>query len=85
MFSCLVLIHSENNIQEDLFDQILIGKLEFPSPYWDNITDSAKVPRCIESVRVESMKTILIKPVWPIPTIIKILSLLRICKTQAFT
>ncbi|KAM6440805.1 serine/threonine-protein kinase DCLK2 isoform 1-T1 [Liasis olivaceus] len=33
---------SENNIQEDLFDQILVGKLEFPSPYWDNITDSAK-------------------------------------------
>nr|XP_020636973.1 serine/threonine-protein kinase DCLK2 isoform X1 [Pogona vitticeps] len=33
---------SENNVQEDLFDQILIGKLEFPSPYWDNITDSAK-------------------------------------------
>ncbi|XP_026503631.1 serine/threonine-protein kinase DCLK2 isoform X2 [Terrapene carolina triunguis] len=33
---------SENNLQEDLFDQILIGKLEFPSPYWDNITDSAK-------------------------------------------
>uniref|UniRef100_A0A8D0EK48 non-specific serine/threonine protein kinase n=1 Tax=Strix occidentalis caurina TaxID=311401 RepID=A0A8D0EK48_STROC len=27
---------------EDLFDQILVGKLEFPSPYWDNITDSAK-------------------------------------------
>lgn len=34
---------SDNNLQEDLFDQILIGKLEFPSPYWDNITDSAKV------------------------------------------
>ncbi|XP_048365116.1 serine/threonine-protein kinase DCLK2 isoform X2 [Sphaerodactylus townsendi] len=33
---------SENNVQEDLFDQILVGKLEFPSPYWDNITDSAK-------------------------------------------
>ncbi|XP_047927797.2 serine/threonine-protein kinase DCLK2 isoform X2 [Anser cygnoides] len=33
---------SENNLQEDLFDQILVGKLEFPSPYWDNITDSAK-------------------------------------------
>ncbi|XP_067408016.1 serine/threonine-protein kinase DCLK2 isoform X3 [Emydura macquarii macquarii] len=33
---------SENNLQEDLFDQILIGKLEFPSPYWDNITVSAK-------------------------------------------
>ncbi|KFW86256.1 Serine/threonine-protein kinase DCLK2, partial [Manacus vitellinus] len=34
---------SENNLQEDLFDQILVGKLEFPSPYWDNITDSAKL------------------------------------------
>ncbi|XP_036372419.1 serine/threonine-protein kinase DCLK2-like isoform X3 [Megalops cyprinoides] len=33
---------SENNLQEDLFDQILVGRLEFPSPYWDNITDSAK-------------------------------------------
>uniref|UniRef100_A0A4W3I942 Serine/threonine-protein kinase DCLK2 n=1 Tax=Callorhinchus milii TaxID=7868 RepID=A0A4W3I942_CALMI len=33
---------SENNLQEDLFDQILIGRLEFPSPYWDNITGSAK-------------------------------------------
>ncbi|XP_072534666.1 serine/threonine-protein kinase DCLK2 isoform X2 [Salminus brasiliensis] len=33
---------SENNQQEDLFDQILQGRLEFPSPYWDNITHSAK-------------------------------------------
>ncbi|XP_078533036.1 serine/threonine-protein kinase DCLK2 isoform X2 [Lissotriton helveticus] len=33
---------SENNLQEDLFDQILVGKLEFPTPYWDNITDCAK-------------------------------------------
>ncbi|XP_017264164.1 serine/threonine-protein kinase DCLK2 isoform X2 [Kryptolebias marmoratus] len=33
---------SENNKQEDLFDQILLGQLDFPSPYWDNITDSAK-------------------------------------------
>ncbi|XP_076995962.1 serine/threonine-protein kinase DCLK2 isoform X2 [Tamandua tetradactyla] len=33
---------SENNLQEDLFDQILAGKLDFPAPYWDNITDSAK-------------------------------------------
>ncbi|KAK5926228.1 hypothetical protein CgunFtcFv8_021819 [Champsocephalus gunnari] len=33
---------SENNMQEDLFDQILLGRLEFPGPYWDNITDSAK-------------------------------------------
>lgn len=36
-------LSSENNLQEDLFDQILAGKLEFPAPYWDNITDSAKV------------------------------------------
>ncbi|XP_061107918.1 serine/threonine-protein kinase DCLK2-like [Conger conger] len=33
---------SEKNIQEDLFDQILVGRLDFPAPYWDNITDSAK-------------------------------------------
>ncbi|XP_062852282.1 serine/threonine-protein kinase DCLK2 isoform X2 [Trichomycterus rosablanca] len=33
---------SENNAQEELFDQILQGRVEFPSPYWDNITDSAK-------------------------------------------
>uniref|UniRef100_A0A672G0W5 Serine/threonine-protein kinase DCLK2 n=1 Tax=Salarias fasciatus TaxID=181472 RepID=A0A672G0W5_SALFA len=33
---------SDNNLQEDLFDQILLGRLDFPSPYWDNITDSAK-------------------------------------------
>ncbi|XP_068444631.1 serine/threonine-protein kinase DCLK2 isoform X2 [Clinocottus analis] len=33
---------SENNMQEELFEQILLGQLDFPSPYWDNITDSAK-------------------------------------------
>ncbi|XP_039658006.1 serine/threonine-protein kinase DCLK2 isoform X1 [Perca fluviatilis] len=33
---------SESNLQEDLFEQILMGRLDFPSPYWDNITDSAK-------------------------------------------
>ncbi|XP_074542585.1 serine/threonine-protein kinase DCLK2 isoform X2 [Halichoeres trimaculatus] len=33
---------SESNLQEDLFDQILLGQLDFPSPYWDSITDSAK-------------------------------------------
>uniref|UniRef100_A0A3B3SYZ8 Serine/threonine-protein kinase DCLK2 n=1 Tax=Paramormyrops kingsleyae TaxID=1676925 RepID=A0A3B3SYZ8_9TELE len=33
---------SENNLQKDLFEQILVGKLEFPSPYWDSISDSAK-------------------------------------------
>ncbi|XP_067297448.1 serine/threonine-protein kinase DCLK2 isoform X3 [Pseudorasbora parva] len=33
---------SENNLQDDLFDQILVGRLEFPSPFWDNISDSVK-------------------------------------------
>lgn len=33
---------SDSNMQEDLFEQILLGRLDFPSPYWDNITDSAK-------------------------------------------
>ncbi|KAJ0033713.1 hypothetical protein NQD34_000820 [Periophthalmus magnuspinnatus] len=33
---------SESNQQEELFEQILQGRLSFPSPYWDNITDSAK-------------------------------------------
>uniref|UniRef100_H2LTW5 Serine/threonine-protein kinase DCLK2 n=1 Tax=Oryzias latipes TaxID=8090 RepID=H2LTW5_ORYLA len=32
----------ENNQQEELFDQILLGQLEFPSPYWDNVSHSAK-------------------------------------------
>ncbi|KAF3698049.1 Serine/threonine-protein kinase DCLK2 [Channa argus] len=33
----------ENNIQEELFDQILRGKLEFPSPDWDTISLPAKM------------------------------------------
>ncbi|CAN8195926.1 unnamed protein product [Coccothraustes coccothraustes] len=28
--------------QEVLFDQILMGQMDFPSPYWDNVSDSAK-------------------------------------------
>ncbi|XP_053559704.1 serine/threonine-protein kinase DCLK2 isoform X1 [Bombina bombina] len=49
---------SENNLQEDLFDQILIGKLEFPSPYWDNITDLAKeLIGCMLQVNVEDRYT----------------------------
>ncbi|OCT97018.1 serine/threonine-protein kinase DCLK2 isoform X2 [Xenopus laevis] len=49
---------SDNNLQEDLFDQILIGKLEFPSPYWDNITDSAKeLISCMLQVNVEERYT----------------------------
>uniref|UniRef100_A0A1A8F5K6 Serine/threonine-protein kinase DCLK2 n=1 Tax=Nothobranchius korthausae TaxID=1143690 RepID=A0A1A8F5K6_9TELE len=34
---------SENNVQEELFDQILKGKLEFPSPDWDAISLPAKM------------------------------------------
>ncbi|KAM9827660.1 serine/threonine-protein kinase DCLK2-like [Neosynchiropus ocellatus] len=34
---------SENNVQEELFDQILRGKLEFPSPDWDTISLPAKM------------------------------------------
>ncbi|XP_054656331.1 serine/threonine-protein kinase DCLK2-like [Dunckerocampus dactyliophorus] len=34
---------SENNVQEELFDQILQGKLEFPSPDWDTISLPAKM------------------------------------------
>ncbi|XP_077444841.1 serine/threonine-protein kinase DCLK2-like isoform X2 [Stigmatopora argus] len=33
---------SENNAQEELFDQILQGKLEFPSPDWDGVSLPAK-------------------------------------------
>ncbi|XP_076839865.1 doublecortin-like kinase 2b isoform X2 [Brachyhypopomus gauderio] len=33
---------SERNQQEELFEQILLGRLEFPSPYWDTISASAK-------------------------------------------
>ncbi|XP_061685616.1 serine/threonine-protein kinase DCLK2 isoform X2 [Syngnathoides biaculeatus] len=33
---------SESNKQEELFEQILLGRLDYPSPYWDNITHSAK-------------------------------------------
>ncbi|XP_051515143.1 serine/threonine-protein kinase DCLK2 isoform X2 [Myxocyprinus asiaticus] len=33
---------SETNQQDELFEQILLGQLEFPAPYWDNISASAK-------------------------------------------
>ncbi|XP_068135298.1 serine/threonine-protein kinase DCLK2 isoform X4 [Hyperolius riggenbachi] len=49
---------SDSNLQEDLFDQILIGKLDFPSPYWDSITDSAKeLISCMLQVNVEDRYT----------------------------
>lgn len=37
--------------QEALFDHILMGQLDFPLPYWDNVSDSAKVgvPKQFES------------------------------------
>uniref|UniRef100_A0A673CAB4 Serine/threonine-protein kinase DCLK2 n=1 Tax=Sphaeramia orbicularis TaxID=375764 RepID=A0A673CAB4_9TELE len=28
--------------QEALFEQILLGQLDFPTPYWENVSDSAK-------------------------------------------
>ncbi|KAK8747042.1 hypothetical protein OTU49_016954 [Cherax quadricarinatus] len=33
---------SATNNQEELFDQILHGHYEFHSPYWDDISDSAR-------------------------------------------
>ncbi|XP_022200292.1 serine/threonine-protein kinase GM11705-like isoform X2 [Nilaparvata lugens] len=33
---------SANNDQEELFDDILSGQYGFPSPYWDDVSDSAK-------------------------------------------
>ncbi|XP_033227090.1 serine/threonine-protein kinase GA29083 isoform X2 [Belonocnema kinseyi] len=34
---------SPDNEQEELFERILSGQYEFTSPYWDNISDSAKM------------------------------------------
>ncbi|XP_054912585.1 serine/threonine-protein kinase DCLK2-like isoform X2 [Poeciliopsis prolifica] len=49
---------SENNRQEELFEQILLGKLDFPSPYWDNVSNSAKdlISRMLQ-VNVEARST----------------------------
>uniref|UniRef100_T1IPD7 Serine/threonine-protein kinase DCLK2 n=1 Tax=Strigamia maritima TaxID=126957 RepID=T1IPD7_STRMM len=33
---------SQTNNQDELFDQILAGRYEFTSPYWDDISNSAK-------------------------------------------
>ena len=35
--------HSKSNNQEELFDKIIDGTYDFPSPYWDKVSDSAKV------------------------------------------
>lgn len=39
----LVYLHRSGDDQEVLFDQILMGQVDFPPPYWDNVSDSAKV------------------------------------------
>lgn len=36
-------LSSSGDDQEVLFQQILQGLLDFPAPYWDNVSDSAKV------------------------------------------
>lgn len=36
-------LYSSGVDQEALFQQILQGLLDFPAPYWDNVSDSAKV------------------------------------------
>lgn len=38
--------------QEVLFEQILKGKLDFPAPYWDNVSDTAKVCDSFPLLRV---------------------------------
>ncbi|XP_048840383.1 serine/threonine-protein kinase DCLK1a isoform X1 [Brienomyrus brachyistius] len=46
--------------QEVLFDQILMGQLDFPSPYWDNVSDSAKeLITCMLQVEVDQRYTAL--------------------------
>lgn len=46
-----------------LFDQILMGQLEFPLPYWDNVSETAKVKACAltDSSPFFILKVILIK------------------------
>lgn len=45
---------SERNQQDELFEQILLGKLEFPAPYWDNISVSAKVHKKTHFIKTSS-------------------------------
>lgn len=37
------MFYSSGEDQEALFEQLLKGQLDFPAPYWDNVSDSAKV------------------------------------------
>ncbi|XP_026137582.1 serine/threonine-protein kinase DCLK1 isoform X2 [Carassius auratus] len=46
--------------QEALLDQILMGQLDFPLPYWDNVSDSAKaLITCMLQVEVDQRYTAL--------------------------
>uniref|UniRef100_A0A671NSV5 Serine/threonine-protein kinase DCLK2 n=1 Tax=Sinocyclocheilus anshuiensis TaxID=1608454 RepID=A0A671NSV5_9TELE len=46
--------------QEAFFDQILMGQLDFPLPYWDNVSDSAKaLITCMLQVEVDQRYTAL--------------------------
>ncbi|XP_057206779.1 serine/threonine-protein kinase DCLK1b isoform X3 [Triplophysa rosa] len=46
--------------QDALLDQILMGQLEFPLPYWDNVSDSAKeLITCMLQVEVDQRYTAL--------------------------
>ncbi|TNN63501.1 Serine/threonine-protein kinase DCLK1 [Liparis tanakae] len=46
--------------QEVLFDQILMGQLEFPLPYWDNVSETAKeLIRSMLEVEVDQRHTAL--------------------------
>ena len=40
---CICVLSSATNDQEELFDAILTGDFEFLSPYWDDISATAKV------------------------------------------
>lgn len=44
------LLYRSGDDQEVLFDQILMGQMDFPSPYWDNVSDSAKVSFIVDDI-----------------------------------
>ena len=43
MFLILCFIPSHKQDQEELFDKILRGDYEFLQPFWDDVSESAKV------------------------------------------
>lgn len=49
------LLYRSGDDQEVLFDQILMGQVDFPSPYWDNVSDSAKVCFILDNPFFSSM------------------------------